>query len=73
MRRIADRIGIEWRPSLLRPKFNGQPVRANSSDPSVQREGILSERAAAFSLDPATLERIAQLAGDRYDRVAAVA
>jgi Sulfotransferase family len=72
MRRVAERIGIQWRPSLLRPTFNGRPVRANSSDPSVQGEGILPERAAAFSLDSATEERIARLAGDRYDRAAAI-
>src|SRR5581483_5653156 len=31
-RRVAERIGVEWRTSLLRPTFNGWPVRANSSD-----------------------------------------
>jgi hypothetical protein len=71
MRAVSDRIGIEWVPSLVRPTFNGLPVRANSSDP-VGREGILPERADAFrdSLDPATLERISELAGDLYDRAA---
>ena len=44
MRRVADRIGIDWSPSLLRPTFNGRPIRANSSDPTVQGEGILPER-----------------------------
>jgi hypothetical protein len=69
MRRVADRIGIDWAPSLLRPTFNRRPIGANSSDPAVQGEGILPERAAAFSDDP----RIAELAGDRYERAATLA
>ena len=71
-RRVAERIGVEWRTSLLRPTFNGWPVRANSSD-AVAGEGILAERADAFraSLDEATVARIRDLAGDRYDRAAA--
>jgi hypothetical protein len=74
MRRVAERIGVTWRPSLLQPTFNGLSVRANSSDP-VAAEGILPERADAFrdSLDPATVERISELAGDRYERAAAIA
>ena len=39
------------------------------SDPTVQGEGILPERATKFSDDP----RIADLAGDRYERAAALA
>ena len=69
MRRVAGRLGIDWAPSLLRPTFNGRPIGANSSDPTVQGEGILPERATAFSDDP----RIAELAGDRYERAAAFA
>ncbi len=68
-RRVAGRIGIEWRPSLLRPTFNGRPARPNSSDPTVAGDGILAERAAAHEPD----ERIAELAGDRYARAAALA
>jgi hypothetical protein len=73
-RRVADRIGIDWSPSLLEPTFNGRPVRANSSGP-VAREGILAERADAYreSLEPVTVERIEELAGDRYDRAAEIA
>ncbi len=51
MRRVAGRLGIDWAPSLLRPTFNGRPIGANSSDPTVQGEGILPERATAFSDD----------------------
>jgi hypothetical protein len=73
-RRVAERIGIDWSPSLLEPTFNGRPVRANSSE-DVEGEGILPERAEAFrdTLDADTAERIARLAGDRYDRAAALA
>jgi len=74
MRRVSERIGIAMSPILLRPTFNGFPVRANSSF-QVAGEGIRPERAQAFgeSLDGETLERIVELAGDRYERAAALA
>jgi hypothetical protein len=72
MGRVAERIGITMSPLLLLPTFNGRPIRANSSEP-VERYGVLPERASAYrdSLDSDTLRRIAQLAGDLYDRAAA--
>jgi hypothetical protein len=74
MGRVAERIGITMSPELLVPTFNGRPIRANSSDP-VGRYGILPERASAYrdSLDPQTVERIEELAGDLYERASAVA
>jgi hypothetical protein len=72
MQRVAERIGIRMAPILLRPTFNSYPIRANSSE-RVEGEGILPERATAYhdSLDDETLRRIADLAGDRYERAAA--
>ena len=69
MRSLAERIGITPDARLLVPTFNGRPTRANSSDP-VQAEGILPERATAGRdlLDEATVARIDELAGDRYER-----
>jgi Sulfotransferase family len=74
MRRVAERIGISMSPILLRPTFNGLPIRANSSE-DVEGEGILPERVDAFrdALDRATLGRISEVVGDRYDRAAALA
>jgi hypothetical protein len=74
MRRVAERIGISMSPILLRPTFNGLPIRANSSE-DVEAEGILPERVHAFrdALDRSTLGRIAEVVGDRYDRAAALA
>jgi hypothetical protein len=74
MRGVAERIGIAMKPELLTPTFNGRPTRANSSDP-VPREGILTERVAAYrdSIDASTIKQIAELAGDRYERAAAAA
>jgi hypothetical protein len=71
MRRLADRIGISWSPTLLQPTFNGRPIRANSSD-RVERHGVLDDRLDAYreDLDAATAARIEELAGDLYDRVA---
>ena len=72
MQRVAERIGISMAPILLRPTFNSFPIRANSSE-RVDGEGILPARATAYrdSLDDETLRRIADLAGDRYERAAA--
>jgi sulfotransferase family protein len=74
MARIAERIGITMSPQLLEPTFNGRPIRANSAYP-VERYGILPERAGAHrdSLDPERIERIGELAGDVYERAAALA
>ncbi|HKP17935.1 MAG TPA: sulfotransferase [Gaiellaceae bacterium] len=69
MTRLAELLGIELRPSLLEPTFNGRPIRANSSD-AVQRHGVLRDRTSAYRerLDAATIARIDELAGDLYGR-----
>jgi hypothetical protein len=74
MRRVAERIGIEFTPVLLEPTFNGRAVRANSSE-RVQDYGILEERVTAYrkSLDAPTLARIEELAGGLYERAEALA
>jgi Sulfotransferase family len=74
VRRVADRLGIAMSPHLLRPTFNGRPVRANSSDP-VEAYGILPERTEAFRevLDQPLIARIEDLGGDLYRRAEAVA
>ena len=71
---LAERLGIAPLPSLLEPTFNGRPIQANSSD-SIGGFGVLPERAQAFrdALDRETTNRIAALAGDRYERAAQVA
>jgi hypothetical protein len=70
MERLAARIGISMSPTLLVPTVNGRPIRANSSD-RVERHGVLRARADAYrdELDPATVARIEELAGDLYERV----
>jgi hypothetical protein len=74
MRLVADRIGIVWAPDLLTPAFNGRPTLANSTE-SVDRRGVLPERATAYrdSLDSATVEAIELAAGDVYERARAIA
>jgi hypothetical protein len=59
-------------PGVLVPTFNGRPIRANSSG-VVERYGVLAERTDAYreSLDAERSARIVELAGDRYERVAA--
>jgi len=73
MERLAARIGISMSETLLVPTFNGRPIRANSVE-RVDRHGILTERAEAYreTLDAATVARVDELAGDLYDRVAAL-
>jgi Sulfotransferase family len=70
MRRIAEAIGISFAPILLRPTFNGRPIRANSSDP-VQTHGVVAERATAYrtTLDPETIAQIEKQVGDLYEQV----
>jgi sulfotransferase family protein len=74
MRRIADRLGIEFSSVLLEPTFNGRPERANSSE-RVKEYGILEERTTAYrnSLDADTIARIEELAGDLYAEAVALA
>ena len=71
---IADRLGIAMMPSLMVPTENGQPKRADSSEP-VTEDGVLASRATAFrrSLDADTIARVEQLAGDLYERASAMA
>jgi hypothetical protein len=73
MSQIADRLGITMSPVLLEPTFNRRRIRANSSV-SVHRHGILRERAnvGGEALDPGTIARIREVAGDLYDQVLAV-
>jgi hypothetical protein len=74
MRRVAERVGIQVRPQLVVPTFNGLQIRANSSE-AVDGEGILKERADAYrtSLPAETSERITAVAGDLYELAAGVA
>ena len=69
MRRIAAWLGVDFVPGLLEPTFNGRPIRANSAEEVVQY-GVLSDRRES-SVDPETAARIAELAGDLYERARA--
>jgi sulfotransferase family protein len=71
---IADRIGITMAPELLLPTFNGQPIRANSTD-AVHGHGILPGRVSVFRdlLDSETIARIEESTGDLYERASTTA
>ena len=73
MTRLANALGITMSPVLLTPTFNGRPIRANSRV-AVGRHGIIPERMTAYreSLDATTIEQIEALAGDLYERAAAL-
>jgi Sulfotransferase family len=73
MARVAERLGIEPSPMLVTPTFNGRPILANSSFP-VGRYGILTKRVSGYRdvLDAETIARIEDLAGDLYERAAAL-
>jgi Sulfotransferase family len=73
MGRLAEKLGIAMLPILLVPTFNGLPILPNSSD-AVQDYGIRPERARAYRdvLDPGTIARIDDLAGDLYEQVCAL-
>jgi hypothetical protein len=69
MRLVAERVGISMRPELLVPTFNGRPIRANSSD-RVGGYGVRPERTEGWRdrLDPETVAKVDELAGDLYER-----
>jgi len=62
---LAERVGITMSPVLLRPTFNGRPIRANSAG-QVASHGVLGERERP-TLDP----EVAELAGDLYQQAEA--
>jgi len=72
MGELARRGGISMEPLLLRPTFNGRPIKANSSE-AVGSYGVLPGRVSALrnELEAGVAERIEELAGDLYDRAAA--
>jgi hypothetical protein len=69
MARLAERTGITMSPVLLEPTFNGRPIRANSAE-EVSQYGILAVRDQP-SLDAEAAARVAELAGDLYERATA--
>jgi len=73
MSTLCVRLDLTMSDGLTTPTFNGRPIRANSSDP-VERYGVLPERADAYrdSLGQDVVQRIETLAGDLYERAAAV-
>jgi LPS sulfotransferase NodH len=70
MRRVAERIGISWSPVLLEPTFNGGRTRSNSVEAAERQYGVSTDRVDAYrrTLEPATIDRIDELAGDLYER-----
>jgi hypothetical protein len=70
---LAERLGLTMAPVLLEPTFNGRPIRADSSF-AVPGYGVLRDRVEKWRelLDQASVERIDTLAGDLYERAAAV-
>jgi sulfotransferase family protein len=74
MRRLAAWLGIEFRPELLRPTFNGRPIRANTSFSDVDT-GVSSKPLgrARDELDAEDVDYIEQHCGALYRRLAAKA
>jgi Sulfotransferase family len=71
MRRLAAWLEIEFRPELLQPTFNGQPIRANTSFADVTT-GISTRplERAKEELDPEDVAYIQERAGKLYSRLA---
>jgi hypothetical protein len=71
MRRLAAWLEIEFRPELLQPTFNGQPIRANTSFADVTTD--ISTRPlerAREELAPEDVAYIQERAGKLYSRLA---
>jgi hypothetical protein len=71
MRGIAAWLGIEFRPELLRPTFNGRPIRANTSFSDVAT-GVSSRplERAREELGPDDVAYIEERCGALYRRLA---
>jgi Sulfotransferase family len=74
MRRLAAWLGIEFRPELLEPTFNGRPIRANTSFSDVDT-GVSAKplRRGRDELDQEDVDYIEQHFGSLYRRLAAKA
>jgi hypothetical protein len=74
MRQLAAWLGIEFRPELLEPTFNGRPIRANTSfsdiDTSISSKPLDRGR---DELEPQDVDYIEECCGDLYRRLAAKA
>jgi hypothetical protein len=67
MRRIARWLGIEFRPELTEPTFNGRPIKANTSFQDVQTEVSTKPLERAHNeLTPDDVDYIEQRAGELY-------
>jgi hypothetical protein len=69
-RRLASWLGIEFRPELLEPTFNGRPIRANTSFADVDT-GISTRPLdrARSELGPDDVAYIEERAGALYERL----
>jgi hypothetical protein len=74
MRRLAAWLGIEFRPELLEPTFNGRPIRANTSFSDVDT-GVSPKplERARDELGQEDFDYIEDCCGDLYRRLAAKA
>jgi hypothetical protein len=70
MRHVAAWLGIEFRPELLEPTFNGRPIRANSSFSDVAT-GVSSRplERAPEEVSDGDREAIEARCGDLYRRL----
>jgi hypothetical protein len=74
MRRVAKWLGIEFRPQLLEPTFNGRPIRANTSFSDVGTSISLKPLDRGRNeLEQADIDYIEDCCGELYRRLAAKA
>jgi hypothetical protein len=71
MRGLAEYLGIEWRPSLVEPSFNGLPIKADSSF-QVKGHGVNREPLQRFRelLTPEEIAFVDERATPLYERAA---
>jgi hypothetical protein len=66
MRELAGRIGIDFAPTLLRPTFNGMPIRADSAFEVADHGITTSPLGRAATLDPGVRAHVETQVGDLY-------
>jgi FkbM family methyltransferase len=74
MQSLAEFLGVDWRPSLLKPTFNGWPMGANSSH-SYSTSGLITDPLTRYRslLSEDELAAISEGCGELYEQASTVA
>jgi len=69
MRHLSGFLGIEFEDIMLRPTFNGSPIRANTSFELEKEKIVVSTLYRYKTLSPEDLDMIQTMTAKDYERV----